>query len=242
MAAIHTSKRVLALSDVHLPFANERVLKLALQFKKDFKPDVTLALGDWIDVSAAASFARDVEDFDTLDEIDACNELLDRFNPDVFFEGNHEYRLRKAGNLNQEIRRLLDLRYWLDLKKRRIKWVPYDHHSIYRLGNLVFIHGFASGVSAGRKEISKFGNVVHGHTHRVAISSEFTPLGTAFSYNIGCLCQIKELHYIRSKSPPGWSNGFGYGVIRKSGTHQFNVVSISENQKRIMLNGKDYSL
>ena len=242
MARVHTNKRILALSDVHLPFSNERALKLALRFKEDFKPDITLALGDWLDVSAAASFARDVEDFDTLNEIEACNELLDRFKPDVFFEGNHEYRLRKAGNVHQEIRRLLDLQYWLDLKKRRCKWVPYSHRSLYQVGELTFIHGFASGVSASRKEAQRFGHVVHGHTHRLGIASEPTAYGPSFGYNIGCLCDIKSLDYIQSKSPPGWTNGFGYGVVRKSGKHQFHVVAIGENQKQIRIEGKTYNL
>lgn len=242
MASVHTDKRILALSDVHLPYSSARALSLAEKFKKDFKPNITLALGDWLDVSAASSFSRDVEDFDALHEIELCNELLDRFKPTHFFEGNHEYRLRKAGNIPQEIRRLMDLKQWLNLKKRGIKWQPYENDKPLQIGNLTFIHGFAHGLNSGRKSIKEFGNIVYGHTHRVAMESDVVPGTIGYSYNIGCLCDIRKMEYIKQKGRFPWTNGFGYGTVKKSGSFQFNVVPIHAGRKEIRIDGKTYKL
>lgn len=236
---MRAATRVLALPDLHAPYHDKHALSIVKQFKKDFKPHITIALGDWVDGTPVSSFAKDVQFYDQLDEFDICNAVMDELQPDVYFEGNHEERFRRQGNLPQDIRRLLDPRLWLHLDKRGVQWVPYSAFTrdLYTLGNLTFVHGFACNQYAAAKEASRFGNVVHGHTHRIQRITIPQNKGKATGYNIGCLCDLHQ-EYAAVRHPNGWSHGFGYGYIYRSGNFSFNIAHIEDEY--VHLEGKRY--
>lgn len=240
MARVSTTTRVLCMSDLHVPYQDERALAIVERFKKDFKPHITMALGDWIDGEHVSTFASEVEEYDTVDEFEICNELLDRFQPDIFFEGNHEERFRRKGIIPQGYRRALDPRTWLHLKERGIKWIPYSQfpNDIYTLGKLNFIHGFSATKYAAMEEALRFGSVVFGHTHRIQMLS---PPHCSFkwtAFNIGCLCKLTQ-KYIQTSRPNSWAHGFGWGYIYKSGNFTFNIARLVGD--RVHLNGKEYN-
>lgn len=241
MAKTAGVKKILVLSDLHAPFHDEAALKVAEEFQKDFKPDITIGLGDWIDGTHVSTFPKDIDQFDTLDEFEMGNELLDRFNPQVFLEGNHEQRFRRAGVVPQGYRRLLDPRKWLSIKKRGIRWVKYSHYAkdVYRLGKLHFIHGFACNQYASMKEALRFGSVVHGHTHRLQTVQPPHASHRWTGFNIGCLCRLDQ-EYAETRSPHGWSHGFGFGYVYRSGNFTFNVVRLIGD--RVHINEKEYKL
>lgn len=232
--------KVLVLSDVHVPFHDENALRIAYEFKKDFKPDVVIALGDWLDAEAASTFAKDPSDADFYEEIEICNTLLDEFQPDYFFEGNHEQRLRRP-NIAPEFRRLLDPRKLLYLNKRGIKWVPYSSHPkrLFKIGKMTFIHGFSAAQNAAKNEALRFGCVVHGHTHRIATVQVPHADHKSTAFNIGCLCDLNP-GYMDTKAPHGWAHGFGYGYFYKSGHFTFNTARLIGD--RVHLVGKEYEL
>ena len=169
MARVSTTTRILVMSDLHAPYQDEKPLKVVESFKKDFKPHVTVALGDWIDATSFSTHAKDVEDFDQLDEYVEGNILLDRFQPTHWVDGNHEHRLFRPGNIPQTYRRLLDHRKWLYLKDRGIKYYPYSSHDkdILKFGKLTLIHGFSASQYAAMRAATRYGAVVMGHTHRI---------------------------------------------------------------------------
>ena len=207
---------------------------------KDWKPTRVVALGDWIDASGYSSFASE-EEFDQLIEYQEGNDLLDRFlGPgDYYLEGNHEQRWRRPGNLPKRYRRLLDPRYWLHIKERKLKWIPYSRHSVLRIGKLAFVHGFATNKYASASEAQVFGNVVHGHTHRI---QRFTvPSGgeTATGYNIGCMCRLDPEYASTYLGAQAWQHGFGFAYIQKSGNFDFTQVRIGG--KKVFINGKEYT-
>lgn len=226
-------------SDFHAPHQHQPSVDIALSFQRDLNPDFTVFLGDIIDGTHVSTFATDAGDFDTLDEFESGNELLDMFQPTHYVAGNHEHRFYKPGNVPQGYRRLLDPRRWLSIKKRGIKWYKYSHYKkdLLRFGDLTLVHGFACNQYAARKEASSFGSVVHGHTHRFQVLTVPHAVHKWTGYNIGCMCDL-EVEYAETRSPHGWSHGFGYGYLYKSGKFSFHPVLIRGN--RVMINGKEY--
>ena len=237
---VKATTKVLVLSDIHVPFHDENALRVAMEFKKDFKPDIVIALGDWLDAEAASTFAKDPSDCDFCEEIEICNELIDRFEPNYFLEGNHEQRLRRP-NIAPEFRRLLDPRKLLHLHRRGITWVPYSSHPkhLLRIGKMTFIHGFSAALAAGRKEAAAFGCVVHGHTHRIATVQVPHATNKLTAFNIGCLCDLNP-GYMDTKGPNGWAHGFGYGYFYKSGHFTFNTARLIGDKCHLV--GKEYQL
>jgi predicted phosphodiesterase len=245
VAYVQTDTKVLALPDIHAPLHSERCLRLVRSFKKDFAPTRTIVLGDCIDAAAISTFAKDVGATDTLHEFEVCNDILDSLDlkpNDVYMEGNHELRFRRPGCVPQDLRRILEPQRWLRIKERKLKWVPYNttNKGLYRIGRLSFIHGFATGVNAGRKEAGRYGHVVHGHTHRVDVQSAESLGEPSLAFNIGCLCDIPKMDYAFSRGMPPWVNGFGFGTVKKSGHFTFNVVRILGSS--VLINEKEYKL
>jgi predicted phosphodiesterase len=240
MARVSTTTKVLVLSDVHAPFHDEKALAVAEAFQKDFKPQLTIALGDWIDGTYVSTFPKDIEQFDQLDEFESGNELLDRFKPQVYVEGNHEQRFRRKGIVPQGYRRLLDPRRWLNLKKRGIRWVRYSSYDkdVYKLGKLSLIHGFACNLHAAAKTAQRFGSVVFGHTHRIQTFSTTHAGNSCTGWNIGCLCNLHQ-EYAETRGHD-WHHGFGMGYIYKSGNFTFNTVRLIGD--RVHIEGKEYVL
>ena len=238
MAQVRTTTRVLVLPDVHTPLHDEKAIDIVLRFKKDFKPHITIAGGDFVDAQYVSLFAKDLGPHDQWYEFEVANQLLDKLRPDIYLEGNHEERFFRAGNIPQEYRRLLDPRHWLQLKQRGIQWVPYDSRKVYRLGKLAIVHGFSTGLNAGRKHATTFGPVVFGHSHRLEQGGVYHKGECLPYYNIGCLCA--EQDYGKNKIPPPLERGFGFGIIRKGGDFDFYAVRIAG--KAVYINGKEYKL
>jgi predicted phosphodiesterase len=239
---VKATTKVMVLSDVHAPYQDDKALAVAEAFKKDFKPDITLALGDWVDAKCIATFASDIHDLDQFHEFEVANELLDRFQPDIFFEGNHEERFRRPGCVPQLYRRMMAPQHWLQLKKRGIRWIPYSKNPrhLYRLGKLTFIHGFSAAQNACKNEALAFGCVVHGHTHRIATVQVPHASAAHTAFNIGCLCDLHPPYMENRVGGLSWAHGFGFGYIYKSGNFTFNTARLIGDY--IHLEGKQYKL
>lgn len=240
MVAIKSTLRWMAFSDLHAPFHEEQKIAVALAHKKEFKPHITIALGDWIDGYHVSSYGADIKTHDQLGEFEIGNDLLDRFEPDYFLEGNHEQRFFRA-TIPQGYRRMLDPKHWLHIKERGIKWIPYtnDGKHLLTLGDLAFHHGFAWNQHVAAKTSQKFGSVVFGHTHRQQIYEHPHIRQTVVGYNIGCLCD-KHHGYAGVREPHGWAHGYAYGYIYKSGKFTVNLVRLE--QEAVYIDGKRYKL
>lgn len=243
------TERVVALSDVHAPYQEEHVFKLALDFIKDFKPNKVILLGDFLDGSHVSTHAKDIEQIDQLDEFTEGNILLDRLerscNADktkiIYIYGNHEERFFRPGNLPQGVRRLFDPARWLALRARGIRVLPYSSHrrDILQVGKLKFIHGFSAQKYAANRAAERFGSVVFGHTHRIQIVQVPHIQERAVGFNIGCMCKLDQ-SYAKTWDPHGWQHGFGYGWIYKSGNFSFQIARV--NQDRVHIAGKEYKV
>ena len=105
-----TPRRALFLFDVHVPEHDPKVLKLASDFAKDFKPHIVVAGGDWCNCDSAGKYRA--EHAISLDkEYEIVRGLLREFKVTHYLEGNHGERIRrKGGEVPKEFRSLLDVR------------------------------------------------------------------------------------------------------------------------------------
>jgi len=141
-------KRLLVVSDLHVPYHNVPAITAAVDYAIRFKVDSVLINGDLVDEHSLSKFLVDPRKRNFRQEIETTNLLLDEFQKALpsakfFFKaGNHDERLeaylmRKAPELlGFEEYKLSNL---LKLYARGIECVE-DKHVIYA-GKLVILHG-----------------------------------------------------------------------------------------------------
>ena len=229
-------KRILLWPDTHVPYEDKQAVRLALKVQDTFEPDITVVLGDFIDAYPISDFPKrhraNVED-----EIDAGKRLLEKIKPQVFLEGNHEFRLptyvaKKCPELAGLIPSMQTL---LGLEKAA--WYPY--RSVYKVGRLHLSHDFgAAGAMAHVKAMNDvWGNTAHGHTHHFGIQYKGNLRGTAhFGASIGCLADKSKVDYMNRAKCAHWVHGVGLGYLLENGNIHLTLVPFVEGVA--MVNGK----
>ena len=102
-------KKVLILSDIHVPYHSIDAITAAIQYAKKTKPDALLLNGDTIDCHRLSRFIKDPKKRNFKLELDTFKALFDIFEKElkckIYFKiGNHEERYEhflyeKAGEL-----------------------------------------------------------------------------------------------------------------------------------------------
>lgn len=234
------AKRILVLSDVHVPFHDMRAIKAALAFGDSFRPDCVLLNGDTADFYAASRYDTDPRKRDFVGEVKSVRQFLahvrDRFPRAriVYKLGNHDerwlaYLWRKAPELLG-----LDVTGYeaiLETDKHGVEIV--GDKRVVAVGLLNILHGhelprgMASPVNPARGAFLRTGSIAMiGHHHQTSEHTETTLDGrTVTCWSTGCL---SELHpdYARVNR---WNHGFATVEVRGD---QFTV-----SNKRIR-NGK----
>ena len=73
-------KKIVIAADFHIPFQDEKALKLFKIFLKDFQPDKLILAGDILDFWEISHFNKIPKDPDSLQEtIDICYKILKEF-------------------------------------------------------------------------------------------------------------------------------------------------------------------
>lgn len=209
-------QRAIVLSDIHIPYHDQKALAVALAFAQDFKPDLIILNGDICDYYGASSYRKDPGRIDTLqDEISETRAFLkhvrDLF-PNariVYLKGNHEDRLERfILDKAPELYSLdsLSMDNLLHLEEMGIEWL--DEHATFMLGELEIVHGFMvrgkSGYSAMSHHEKLGGSVLIGHTHRSALVCHTNRYGQHVAIENGYLARSDVDYVIR----PDWQQGF----------------------------------
>ena len=94
-AIVRPWKKFFGVSCTHAEHINKRSFDKALEFKKDFKPDYTFHLGDFLDTTAFRSGALGTSDGMASPELDLeCGMFhITQLEPNLILCGNHEQRL-----------------------------------------------------------------------------------------------------------------------------------------------------
>ena len=216
----------LAFSCVHAPVHDPAAIDRLVEETAAYQPDVLIHLGDGMEMSWASRFS-DAGEIDAVSEYNAHNDILRqlrRASPDsrrIFLPGNHEWRLYSP-RIDDSIRAAL---HWRRHQPEMEHWeepVPYlkcRHSGVFRLGQVVFAHGFSTSNSGVRREAvslaREWGLYVHGHLHRPTQSGPAERVLASANWplhwwraNPGCLRDLSP-DYMSDLDKEGW----GHGVV-----------------------------
>jgi len=232
---LSTLKKVLHVSDCHHPFVNKAAWKILLDIGKDLKPHLIVIHGDFFDFYSVSRHAKDpMMDWKTWkDEMSEARGALDELltavphKQVVFLEGNHERRLiRYINDHAPKLSGIFKNEEIMGLPKD-ILYVPYGQSGMYKIGNLVCVHGSRAGENPAAAMVKKFrSSVIFGHTHKIQEYHIQNAHGNDFvGLNIGWLGnQLKAAEYILDISD--WTHGFGITYHKQNGTFYHQLISI----------------
>lgn len=210
-------KRFMAVGCSHGSLANPKAIEAVLEFKRRYRPQVVVHLGDAIDVAAFRSGAKGSNDEAIRHEpdLEAGLDFLTKLRPDVYLLGNHEARLWSLRNHYNAIVSGLAQSIVNDIektcKKLKCKVLPWEYNQSYKLGDYSLMHGWFFNEMAARDHAETFGNVIFAHTHRASVAKgrrTDSPTGI----NAGCLIDIPKADYAKARrATQAWANGFVWG-------------------------------
>jgi predicted phosphodiesterase len=212
------AKRLLVLSDIHIPYHNIESLTCAFDFAKCEKPDAILLNGDTIDFFGLSRFSKDPKARSFANELNTFKEFMDilkkTFNAKIYFKiGNHEERYfhflwMKA----HEIVGVQEFELENIIKSRAEGIEIIKDKRIIKAGDLNIIHGHEFGgsvfspVNIARGLFLK-GKVsaMQGHNHCSSEHSESNMNGElTTTWSVGCLCELHPAYLPINK----WNHGF----------------------------------
>lgn len=246
----------LVFSDIHIPYQDDKAVKILFEYGRKYKPDNVVINGDLLDFYRLSHFDQTPERRDSFpEEVSQGRKFLyevrKRFkNSKIYFlEGNHENRLQRyLWSKAPEFYGLesLELGNMLDFNKLKIKHIKVDGDywskmtGHLKIGDMVIMHGDNrlngastskyAGYSAKNTMMGIQSSSMIGHVHRLAQVNHQTPYGNLVGIEDGCLCQV-----------PGnanWQQGFVTFETYKGNNHNFKLHHIK--QGKLIEDGKMY--
>lgn len=220
-------KRVLILSDIHVPYHNISSITAALQYAKKSKPDALLLNGDTIDCFKLSRYIKDPKKRDFKHELDTFKALFDVFEKElgckIYFKiGNHEERYEHF--LFEKAKELVGIEEFefINILKARARGIDIigDKRPM-KLNNLWGIHGheYIGGISAPvnparglflKSKVSSF----QGHNHQTSEHTEPTLTGKMITtWSLGCLSELHPQYMPLNK----WNHGFAEVDLDENG-------------------------
>jgi predicted phosphodiesterase len=211
-------KKVLVLSDIHIPYHSIDAVTAAIDFAKREKPDAILLNGDTIDFFQLSRFCKEPGKRSFAHELESFKEFFNvlqkTFNCKIYFKlGNHEERYNhflwmKAGELDGVNEFKLE-----EIIKARAEGIEViGDKRIIKAGDLNIVHGHEFGgsifspvnVARGlflRAKVS----AVQGHNHQTSEHTESNMNGGIITtWSTGCLCELHPAYLPINK----WNHGF----------------------------------
>jgi hypothetical protein len=188
-------KRVLIISDTHIPYSVRGYIRFLKKLKEKFKPQVVVHIGDELDYHDQSMHDSD-RDLDSagveLDKsIKELHEGLHKLFPKMFLlESNHgSMTLRRAKKNGIPLRTLRPLP---DLYETP-KWSWHDELLIQTAAGSVYAcHGKTGGY--GQMAAKAGCSAVQGHFHgKFEITYHRGPMGRRFNMFVGCLVDVDSL-------------------------------------------------
>lgn len=212
------AKRILVLSDIHVPYHDGPALQAALKYGDSYKPDLVLLNGDIVDFHAISRYQKDPRCRSLSKEIEAIRQLLShlkaRYKARIIYKlGNHEerwwhYLWGKAPELLGCD--FAEMAAVVEAEKNGVEMV--DGQRRIFLGYLTVLHGhelpkgMTNPVNPARGAFLRSIDItLIGHQHRTSEHTETTMNGqTITCWSTGCLCELHP-EYARINR---WNHGF----------------------------------
>jgi predicted phosphodiesterase len=225
--------KAVILPDVHIDDDGyDPVYEPVKTFIREFKPDVTVLLGDFADCAALSHWnlekRRKVEGLRHDQEIrnlDIELRFLEKYSKKiVWLEGNHENWVEQYVDRSPETEGLLEYPNKLRLKERKITWIPQGGG--YDLGKLFCIHGDYTSMHHAKKHLQTYGcNLCYGHTHTHQVHTMSMRTQDPYvAYGLGCLCNHTP-SYLRGRKG-AWINQFAVAYVANNGEFQLYPINI----------------
>lgn len=230
---IITGRRVLILSDIHIPYHSVNALTVALEWAEQRKPDTILLNGDTLDAHQLSRFVRDPGKRSFSQELEAFGRFIEvlrnNFEAKIIFKtGNHEERyehflMQKA----QELHGIEEFKLENIIRSRAADVDYVGEKRIIKAGELNIIHGhefgtgFFSHVNVARGLFLR-GKVsaIQGHNHQTSSHTETNMNGhVTTTWSTGCLSELTPGYLPINK----WNHGFAF--VETDG-HEFDVQNL----------------
>ena len=208
-------------SDFHAPYEDPWCVKIAEEFNAWFKPNYVFILGDLVDFYQLSKFDKSPYRMTELqNDLLSGKVILERLRTSapkdkmVFFEGNHESRLRKWLWKHPEISSLqaLSLPELLGLPTFGVEFVgsltDYDYHG-WSVEHGDIVRKWSGYTARGMME-RRGTSGISGHTHRMGTNYMTDRGGDYVWIENGCMCD-RHPEWIKA---PNWQNGFTVGWFK----------------------------
>lgn len=226
-------KRILLLSDIHIPYHSIEAVTLALDYGRKKKIDTIILNGDVIDFYQLSRFEKDPRKRSFAHELEATMSFLQTLRKlfplakIIYKCGNHDLRLQKY--LMVKAPELLgvsefELPQLLKFRELGITWV--EDKVIMKLKKLNIIHGhefsagFIAPVNIARGLFLKANAIaIQGHNHQTSENTVTTLDGDMITtWSIGCLCELHPTYMPFNK----WNHGFADILVEGNTFEVFN--------------------
>ncbi len=212
-------QRIMAVGCSHGDFIDGIASDGVLEFRRRFKPDVVVHLGDAWDFACLRSGARgNSEDIDRArdpqSDIDHGAAFIRQLRPTHFLFGNHEARIVDLAKhwcaRTSKLARDVYAEITDPLKEVGAVWHDqWDLRQFYKFGDYKFLHGTLFGANYLRDTARAVGNCVVAHAHRPGIQTADRDDG-ARAYSPGCLRTVESASYAKARA---CTLSWGHGVV-----------------------------
>ncbi len=237
-----TTKTMVALYDLQIPYHDETALKIVCEYIKDNRWDYVLIGGDLMDFDFISRFNVDFlrriqgKSFDkqykagksVLTLIDDAASALNPKVEKIYLEGNHEYRTTVYIDANPQMESYVEVPVGLDLAEQGWSYkYSWSKNEIFKVGKAKFIHGNYTNQHHAKKHVDRYGcNIFYGHTHDVQCFSKVQhgEGKTIVGQSLGCLCRYDQ-EYMRGW-PDNWQQAFGVFYFHSNGHFSYYIPRI----------------
>ena len=195
-------KRILVISDMHLPYQHKDAIQFLKEIKKEFKPDFVVNIGDLLDFHAINMHTHDPDLYSAGMELDRSKEYIKEIEsiyPEVTeVDSNHSSlvyrRALKYGMSKQFLKP-----YGEFLGTRKWKWVDDLTLTMSNGQRCFFTHGRSADILKVSQAMGM--SAVQGHYHtKFVISWWANPDNLFFGMNVGCLINQKSMAFSYAKN------------------------------------------
>ena len=196
------NKRVLIISDLHIPYHHRDAFAFLKEVKKQYKPDFVVNIGDLLDFLGMSMHDHDPDLASPGDEISIAKEYVKElewiFPKVVEVESNHSSMVYRRALKSGMSRQFLKS-YGEFLGTKKWTWVDDLALTLSNGRRCLFTHGKAADVLKVSQSMGM--NTVQGHYHtKFLISWWANPDNLFWGMNVGCLINQKSLAFAYAKN------------------------------------------
>jgi predicted phosphodiesterase len=235
-------KKILILSDIHIPYHDVQALNVAIQSGIDENVDTVILNGDALDCHQLSDFVKDPKKRKFKEELYAMRTFISELRQNfpkaeiIYKEGNHEERYWRF--MRVKAPELVDIDAFdfsslCHLDKHNVKWI--EGKNKLNVGALSIFHGhefgkqFMPSVNVARGLFLKTkANAMCGHHHQTAEHTERDVNGKVITcWGVACLSELSPDYNPYSKY------NHGFAIITRGNGKDFHVKNYRIHQGRI---------